>query len=162
MALLTSGLYTVDLIDFAKQTQQHSLFTVTPTAGNLAAQIVLRDAYDAALTAITEANVYKNNLGLNRRNSPPNPSLTSSAGREKQWGVIYSDPTTGQTYTFRIAAPIQAGNMTPVTNFADLTATDIAAYVAALEAFAISPNGNAIKVSAMISVGKNDRNPKFP
>jgi len=162
MALLTSGLYSVDLIDFAAQTQQHSLFCVTPSAGNFAAQLALRDAYDTALGAITEANILKNLYGLQRRNSPPNPSLTSTAHREKQWGVVYADDSTGQRFTFRIAAPIETGNLSPVTDHANLAATDIAAFVSAFEAFAISPAGNSVTITDMIVVGKNDRSPKFP
>ena len=162
MALLTSGLYAIDLVDFVGETQQHSLFTVTPTAGNLTAQIGLRDAYDTALTAITLANVYKNNLGLNRRNSPKNPSSDLTAHREIQWGVVFVDNTTGGRFTFRIAAPVLTANLLPGSDHADLSSTDIAAYKSALEAFALSPAGNAITLIDLVVVGKNDRSPFFP
>jgi len=162
MSLLTSGLYSVDLIDWNSETQQHSLFAVTPSAVNFAAQLALRDDYDTALAAITACNIYKNNWGLNRRNSPKNPAATAAAQREIQWGVVYVDDATGQRFTFRIAGPVLTSNLLAGSDHADLAATDIAAFVTAFEAFAKSPAGNSCTITDIVVVGKNDRHPLFP
>jgi len=162
MAVLNSGEMIVDLIDYSKETQQHS-FAVTPqTSGNFTAQAVLRDDYLVAVQAISSLNVYKHLWGLQARNSPKNPPTDPMAQRETQWGVVYVDATTGQIYTHRIGGAIYTANLLPNSDHADLTATDIAAYKTAFEAFALSPAGNAVTLTDLVVVGKADRNPKFP
>lgn len=162
MTLVQTGLVTVDLIDYASETQQHSFNSVLLNAGNFAAQDTLFQAYLTALGAITIANVYKDSHGNQDRNVPKNPASSQAAHREYQWGVVFKDLTTGQRFTFRIAAPQLAPNLKPGEDHADLTATDIAAYVSAFEALAKSPNGNAVQITDMVVVGKNDRAPNFP
>jgi len=162
MAILTNGLVSVDLIDFTEETQQHSLNTAVLNAGNFAAQATLRDNYLTALAAITRAEVYKDTMGNQRRNSPKNPPTDPESQREIQWGVVYVDAVTGQRYTYRIAAPILTGNLQANSDHANQAAADIDAFMIAFAALARSPAGNAVTITDMVVVGKNDRSPRFP
>jgi phosphopantetheinyl transferase (holo-ACP synthase) len=162
MAVLTSGLATVNLIDFSGETQEHSFGVTTPSAGNFAAQEALYDAYVAALLSITGLNVLRKNWGKQARTSPADLPLAADAQREKQWLVQYVDNTTNQRATLRVGGAIYTGNLLARSDHADLTATDIAAYKAAFEAFAKSISGNAVTINDIVVVGKNDRRPNVP
>jgi len=161
MALINSGILTVDQIDFSAETIQHQLYMPALTAGNIVAQTLLEVAYLAALVNISDLNIYKRVFGNISRNSPKNPPTVEEAQREQQWLVQYSDTVTQQLATFRIGGAVLTGNLKPRSDRADLTATDIAAYVAALELLALSAQGNAIIVTDIVHVGKNDRSPKL-
>jgi hypothetical protein len=162
MAVLNTGLLSVDLIDFSKETQQHSIYGAVLNAGNFAAQATAEGNYLTALAAISSLNVYKTMFGNQSRNSPKNPPTDMSAQRELQWGVVYVDVVTGQIFTHRIGGPVLTANLKPNSDHADLAATDIAAYVTAFEAYALSPAGNAVTLTDIVVVGKNDRAPNFP
>ncbi len=162
MAVLTSGLAVVNLIDFSGETQEHSFQVTTPSAGNFAAQETLYDAYVAALLNISSLLVLKKLWGKTARTSPADLPLSADAQREFQWLVQYVDDTTNQRNTFRIGGGVFTGNLLPRSDHADLTATDIAAFKAAFEAFAKSPAGNSVTMTDMVVVGKNDRRPNVP
>jgi len=162
MAVLTSGLATVNLIDFSGETQEHSFGVITPSAANFVAQEALYDAYVAALLNISDLLVLRKVWGKQARTSPADLPLAADAQREKQWLVQYVDNTTNQRATFRIGGAVYTGNLLARSDHADLTATDIAAFKVAFEAFAKSVAGNAVTINDIVVVGKNDRRPNVP
>lgn len=86
---------------------------------------------------------------------PANPE----AQREKRWVVGYTDVTTslavgvanplfGENFTFSIpCANLTAAMLQTNSDYADLTNSDMADFVTAIEAFVRSPSGGAIEVT---------------
>ena len=88
-----------------------------------------------------------------------NPASTSDeyANRESALRVFYGDTTTGEVYHVSIPGPDWANiDMEPNTDLADVTDTEVAALVTALEANALSPVGNAIEVIRVVQVGRHN------
>lgn len=86
-----------------------------------------------------------------------NPASTSDvhANRESALRVFYGDTVTGETYHVSIPGPDWDNvDMEPNTDIADLTDTEVAALVTAMEAGALSPVGNAIEVIRAVQVGR--------
>lgn len=76
------------------------------------------------------------------------------AQREIKWLVRYVD-TVNQEKGHMEVGTADASKLTTGTDFADLAQTEVAAFVTALEAAAVSRDGNAISVSSIELVGRN-------
>jgi hypothetical protein len=88
-----------------------------------------------------------------------NPASTSDeyANRESALRVFYGDTTTGEVYHVSIPGPDWENiGMHANTDLADLEDTELAAFVTALEASALSPVGNAIEVIRAVQVGRHN------
>lgn len=88
-----------------------------------------------------------------------NPASTSDeyANRESALRVFYGDTTTGEVYHVSIPGPDwSAISLEPNTDLADMTDTEVAALIVALEANALSPVGNAIEVIRCVQVGRHN------
>lgn len=88
-----------------------------------------------------------------------NPATTSDeyANRESALRVFYGDTVTGEVYHVSIPGPDWANiDMHANTDLADLADTELAAFVTALEANALSPVGNAIEVIRAVQVGRHN------
>lgn len=87
----------------------------------------------------------------------PSTPNNDFAHRESALRIFYADDVTGEVYHVSVPGPewddiIQHPN----TDLADLTDEPVAALVAALEANALSPVGNAISVLRAVHVGRNN------
>lgn len=88
-----------------------------------------------------------------------NPASTSAtqAKRESALRVFYGDTITGEVYHVSIPGPDWDNiDMEPNTDLADMTDTEVAALIVALEANALSPVGNAIEVIRCVNVGRHN------
>lgn len=88
-----------------------------------------------------------------------NPASTSNeyANRESALRVFYGDTITGEVYHMSIPGPDWSNvDLEPNTDLADLTDTEVAALITALEANALSPVGNAIEVIRAVQVGRHN------
>jgi hypothetical protein len=88
-----------------------------------------------------------------------NPASTSDeyANRESALRVFYGDSVTGEVYHISIPGPDWENvGMHANTDLADLEDTELAAFVTALEANALSPVGNAIEVIRAVQVGRHN------
>lgn len=87
------------------------------------------------------------------------------AQRELKWLIGYTDTSTtiggvpnphfGKNFTVEAACPdLENANLATNTDFADLTDTQIAAFVTAFEAYVRSPTGGAVSVTYIKNVGR--------
>lgn len=85
------------------------------------------------------------------------PPTDEEASREAKWLVRYVGNTSDKVYTLEIATPLKTGNMLPMSDFADLTSTDMAAFVTAFEALARTPDDDTetVTVQSIQFVGRN-------
>jgi len=143
--------------DYSNEKSSWGFSVVTLTGANVAAQQTLLDALTAAtddivLTAATrEETVYKRTLHAGAQ--PTNPL----AQRENKWLVRYQGDATFKTFTLEIpGADLSKLSTSPQSDFADLTDTDIAAWVTAFEAVAKSPDDptETVTVKAIQLVGR--------
>ena len=87
---------------------------------------------------------------------PATPS-DPHAARESGLRIFYGDDTTGEVYHVTLPGPDwDAIDMLPNTDLADLTDTEVAAIVTAIEANALSPVGNAVTVLPAVKVGRHN------
>ena len=142
-----AGKGTFKWIDFDGQTAQVSFDTTAPIAGNLVAQEALHDALAAAFLDIILGGAVNNEVTLRNEFAGTKPS-TSVAQRNIQWVVTYRDTTT--TSEFHVKIPMadisDATLFATGTNQWDPADADWIAFVAAFEAYVLSPAGNAVEV----------------
>lgn len=81
-----------------------------------------------------------------------------NAQRERKWLVQYEGTTSHTIYNFTIPTANLAGTdfLIPGTDEADLTTTEIAAFVTAFEAIGKSPYQEAVNVLNIYAVGRNN------
>ena len=142
-------------LDFSSERSRFSVQMEDLTAGNIAAQLALVDALVTALgdfTYVPFGNV------VNARDVPSVGKATAEDGqREFKARVRYSDDSTGALFSVEVPAPVRTGNLTAGTDFFNLAATDVAAFVAAFEALVKSPDdlANSVTVVNIQSVGRS-------
>lgn len=79
------------------------------------------------------------------------------AQRETGLRIFYGDDTTGEVYHITLPGPdLDAIDLLPNTDLADLTDEPLATLVAAIESDALSPVGNAITVLRAVQVGRHN------
>lgn len=78
-----------------------------------------------------------------------------NAQRERKWLVQYQDDTTFALYRVEIPTAEFTGRLQPLSDLADLTQTEMAAFVTAFEQLARSPEGNAVTVLQIRAVGRS-------
>lgn len=84
-------------------------------------------------------------------NSPP---ADVNAQRERKWLVVYEDVTSLALYNMEIGTADFTARLLDDTDLADLTQTEIAAFVTAFETLARSPEGNNVNVVQIRAVGR--------
>lgn len=87
-------------------------------------------------------------------NTPP---TDPEAQREKKWLVRYVGDTSGKVYQLEIpTAELAGGHLLPMSDFADLTETDMAAFVTAFEDIARTPDDDTetVTVQSIQYVGR--------
>jgi len=84
------------------------------------------------------------------------PPTDSTSQIELKWLVTYEGASTNKKFRYEIPTP-DTSKLVPGTDLADMTDTDIAAYVTAVEAIAKSPDDDTegINVLDMRLVGRN-------
>lgn len=147
-------------IDYSDEDSVHAINTVLTTAGNFAAQQTAMAAYQVAILAVTLGNLknqaYKATITKFNASVPTD----ANAQRERKWLVRYQDAVTFAPYkselpTAMLEDGLGASWLLPGTDLIDLTITEVAAFVTQFEAFARSPEGNAVEVLELVAVGRN-------
>jgi len=147
----------VTYLDFGGEVTTTSIRGAGISSANYDAQVTLMTALRGAMDDIV--------LGVQKKyqiiaadnilsNTPPTDAF---AQRELKWLVTYADDTTGKEYQVEIGTALPTDNVTAGTDYADLTATDIAAFVTAFEAFARAPDDltHTVTVTSIRLVGRN-------
>jgi len=83
------------------------------------------------------------------------PAALFSAQRETKWLVRYHDANTFEKGTLEVPCADLTKLDSADRGRADLTDSDVAAFVTALEAYMVGPGGNAIEVDEIVHVGRN-------
>lgn len=142
------------LKDYQGKTGQISVHSTLLTAGNIAAQAGLRTALLVAIQAITGGELVSENVvaSLTKFNNanPTDPEVWKS----KKWLVSARD-TNGNAVSFHLVTAMpDIAYLSAGTNLLDLTSTEGAALVTAIENFAKSNDGEAITVEEIVFVDK--------
>jgi len=150
-----TGQVTVSIADYDGELSAARVNCTVLSAANFEAQATLRTTFRNALYAMTNGELQKTQYGNVSQDSISNAD-TAEAQREKKWLVSYHDSTSLKRYSFEIGC-------------ADLTLLDaedrahaeigdagiVDAFVAAAEAFMLSPTGGAIVIDEITLVGRN-------
>lgn len=168
---MAGEMLTVGFKDYSKEQSSTGIGVGAVTAVSLPGLLTNIAAYIAAIDAITLGTLSYDSLRayFTRRSSaiPADPN----AQRERKWLVTYSDttqffdpgpnliPNAGFGKVFNVEIPtanFDLADVFPVnSDEADLTQTQIAAFVTAVEAMARSPYGGSIEVLAITGVGRS-------
>lgn len=135
------------------------------TAANLAATNTLVNNLVAAIDDIIFGNLNKRTMSVIVLGSAALPA-SEEAQREEKWLIKYRDVTAtlaagvtnpyfGKQFVTSIGTAELTAHLGVNSDFADLAETEIAAFVTAFEAFARSPAGGAVDVTAIEHVGRN-------
>jgi hypothetical protein len=135
----------------------------TTTNFNVRAYNVVTFADDLGAFAELKATIEAITMGIVSSERVA-PYVTRAAGtlptdenaqRERKWSIIAQDNTTFDIVKYEIGTALLDGNMIPGSGEADLTATDIAAFVTKFEEVVFSNNGNNLTVLRIEHIGKN-------
>jgi len=144
-------------LDYSNEKSGVNVYNGPVTVGTIAGFLTLFGNLRTALEGITLGVVQQEQWIGDRTllsNVPPTDEL---ARRETKWLVRYVGDTTDKAFTIEIPTADVVGNMLPMSDFADLTATDIAAFVTAFEAIGRSPDDDTetVTVVSIQAVGRN-------
>lgn len=125
------------------------------TAVNFDAQVTAQNALRDAVNAITLGELTKvTRIAVESPQPGENPA-SPFAQRELKWLVRYHDDVTGKRATLEIPCADLAKLDPNNQDIADVTDTDIAAFIAAFEAYVLGPSGNNAEVDQIVFVGRN-------
>ena len=152
-----AGKYAITYLDYSVEKSPLQVTTITPTAAN-------HDIWKSNMAALKTA-IGDITLGVAQQevqtalvdvldNTPP---TDANAQREIKWLVTYKGNTSEKLFRAEIPTAELTGHLLPASDEADLTETDMAAFVDAFETLARSPdNGTeACTVLSIRAVGRN-------
>lgn len=131
--------------DYSKETSRFSVFVTTITAANQVAELVLINALEAAIIAVTLGRAQKDEIVLERATLSALLPTSPDAQREKKWLVRYHDAVTGTPYQREIPCA-DLSTLAANTDFMDTGAGVFAALKTAWEAVVRSPDDNNLTV----------------
>jgi hypothetical protein len=144
---------TATTTDFSEETSTTSYEGVDLTAGNFAAQNGLMDDLIAAQQAI-QVGLITQDARQASVSQISGVIASPYAQRELKWLVSFEDSVTGLKHSIEVPAPALSFLVTG-SDLADMTATEIVDYIAALEAFYRVLGTNAVDVKTIRLVGRN-------
>jgi len=153
-----AGIAQFTMNDYSNESSRFEVFTGDITAISISGFLTDFGALRTAVEGIT-LGVVKQEAWVGDRtllsSIPPTDPL---AQRENKWRVVYAGDTSGKLYSVEIAtAELGGGHLLPASDFADLTETDMAAFVTAFEDIARTPDDDTETVTVMSIqfVGRN-------
>jgi len=162
---------TVGFLDYSNESSSTSVNVGAVTAVSIAG--LLSDIADfiTAIDAITVGALKFDQLIAYNTRRTSIPPTDPQAQRERKWMVLYTDttaffddpvnaiPNAGFGKIFKFEIPTAHFGLTDVfplnSDEADLTQTQIAAFVTAFEAMGRSPYGGAVDVLKIVGVGRS-------
>jgi hypothetical protein len=148
---------TLTYTDYSREKSPAKFTGPTPVQAGFDTWLGLIAALTGAVQAITlgelHKEVYSSFVDVVSNDAPTD----ANAQRERKWLVTYRANTSEKLFRMEIPTAKVVGNLLPASDEADLTATDMAAFVGAFEAFQRSPdNGTeAVTVVSIRNVGRN-------
>jgi len=152
------GIAQFTMNDYSNEKSRFEVFAGDITAVSLPGFLTQFGALRTAIENITLGVVQQEAWVGDRTllsNTPPTDPL---AQRENKWRVVYVGDTTGKLFGLEIAtAELAGGHLLPNSDLADLTETDMAAFVSAFEAIARTPDDDTetVTVTSIQFVGRN-------
>jgi len=147
--------YNVSIRDYGKEISTAGFRGTTLNAGNFVAQLALQATLLGTLADITLGEQAKTTVVAVETILSAAAPTSDLAQRETKWLVRYEDNTTHLVYNVEIPTADLAGHLLGNTDNADLANADIAAFIAAFEAYQVGPTGNAVTVVDILHVGRN-------
>lgn len=154
MAAKHYGTFTI--LDYSEEKSPVSFSFGGVTALNIAGFLTQFGALRTALTSIITGVVQKEKWVGDDTVLSNTPPTDQNAQIELKWLLTYEGATTKKKFRQEIPTP-DTTKLVPGTDIADMTDTDIAAYVTAFETIAKSPDDDAegVNVLDMRLVGRN-------
>lgn len=165
------GRLAFQMLDYSRERARFSLATGEVTAVSLPGLLTEVGDLRTAIEGITLGVVSNESLSVFDTPLSQTPPASPLAQVESAWLVTYEDTTEffddpinaipnegfGRLYTLTIpTADIgAAGRLQPNSDLADLSETGMAAFIAAFEATARTPNGGMTNVISVRHVGRN-------
>lgn len=141
-------------LDYAGETGSTGVNATLLSAANFATQATLRAALLAAIEAVTNGNLSKETVTASILETGAAKPTDPESWKSKRWLVSAKD-TNGNSVSFHIVTAVPSVTyLSPGTNQMDLTSTEGAALVSAIEAYARSNDGEAITVQEITFVDK--------
>lgn len=141
-------------IDYGGKTGSSGVHATTLSAANFATQATLRAALLAAIQAVTGGVLRSENVVASLTKFDDPKPTDPEVWKSKRWLVSARD-TNGNSVSFHLVTAIpDAAYLSAGTNNMDLTSTEGAALVSAIEAYAKSNDGEAILVESITFVDK--------
>ena len=154
MAAKHYGTFTI--LDYSEEKSPVSFSFGGVTALNIAGFLTQFGALRTALTSIITGVVQKEKWVGDDTVLSNTPPTDQNAQIELKWLLTYEGATTKKKFRQEIPTP-DTTKLVPGTDLADMTDTDVAAYVTAFETIAKSPDDDAegVNVLDMRLVGRN-------
>lgn len=152
MGLNPSATVTVSLKDRSGEPTSYSVPTTVANAAEGEGNTEF-DALIPTIGALIDGIVTRYNFNQTFRVS--NAKNSTSGQREEKFLVTYEDTVTKIPYSFEL--PCRKSSLIPPVrdDEYDITASPFAAFCTAFEAYATSPDGNAVNVTSIRLIGKN-------
>jgi hypothetical protein len=148
---------TLTYLDYSREKSPAKFVGPVPVQSGFDTWVGLITALEAAIADITLGELHKEVRAYSVDIVSNDAPTDENAQRERKWLVTYRANTSEKLFRMEIPTAKIAGNLLPASDEADLTATDMAAFVSAFEAFQRSPdNGTeAVTVVSIRNVGRN-------
>lgn len=149
--------YTLTYTDYSGEKSPAKITGASPVQAGFDTWTSLMAAIKSAIANITLGELYRESqasyVNIVSNDTPSN----AFAQRELKWLVTYRGNTSEKLFRVELPCADAAAHLLPASDLADLTETDMAAFVTAFEAFAKSPdNGTeSVSVQSIRLVGRN-------
>jgi len=153
---VTSGKLSFTQRDYGGEDTTSNFVVPAITAANFAAQETLRNAFTAAIAAMTTGNEIRRTFGNVVVDETPTNAPLQTDQREAKWRVDYTDDVTGKADHFTLGCAdllLLDANDRAHAHIGD--AGDVDGFITACEAYVLSPAGNAITIREITHVGRN-------
>lgn len=149
--------YTLTYTDYSGEKSPVKITGATPVQAGFDTWNSLMAAIKSALANITLGELYRES-SASYVNIVSNDTASSAlAQRELKWLVTYRGNTSEKLFRCELPCADALAHLLPASDLADLSETDMAAFVTAFEAFARSPDNGTESVTVMSIrlVGRN-------
>lgn len=155
MAYNPRGYAEITYLDYSEEKSRFRVNSPVLNAGNIAAQITAFGSLITAAEAIVLGTKTNTKLvAVDTVYSAVAPT-DENAQRERKFLIRFQDQTNLRIGTTTLPTADNAGRLIPGTDLVDLTEGAVATFVTEFEAFAKSPDGNAVAILQMVAVGRN-------
>lgn len=155
--MATKHYNTVTLIDYSGEKSTVTTNNGSITALTIAAYLTQLGALKTAIGDITKGVIVGTSWVGDSDTLAATPPTDVFAQRELKWLVRYENTTSHKVYTLEIPTADPTGRLQAQSDRADLTDTEMAAFVTAFEAIARSPENDVdgVAVLDVTLVGRN-------